>query len=120
MLALAVQFVGLYSPSQLGAHLLPGEAAFANADKVVHFAMFAAVGFCAVKAFGRPGLVVGLLVSHAVVSELIQGFALPSRSGDPLDAICDTAGSVCAVWLAVQTSRAGRGPRVLACRLDDQ
>jgi VanZ family protein len=40
----------------------------------------------------------GLVAAYAVVSELIQGFALPGRSGDPLDVVADLAG-VAAGWL---------------------
>ena len=34
----------------------------------------------------------GLFLAHAVVSEVIQGVAYPSRTGDPLDVLADAIG----------------------------
>ena len=37
----------------------------------------------------RPAYLVGLLALHAPVSELVQHYLLPNRSGDPWDAVAD-------------------------------
>lgn len=93
--ALLAQAYGLYTPDQPG----PSDF-FPNADKVAHGVMFAAVAYTAVRAFGRAGLVLTLLLAHAVASELIQHFLLATRSGDPLDAVSDAVGSLVGVGLA--------------------
>ncbi len=95
MLALLLQLYGLYWPSQPGPSI-----GLANIDKVAHALMFGAVAFTAVRAFGRPGVVVGLLATHAVVSEAVQHFALPGRSGDIRDVAADLLGTVVFAWLA--------------------
>lgn len=99
-LALAVQCYGLYWPDQPGPDL-----GIPNADKIVHLLIFGAVGFTAVRAFGRPGVVAALLAIHAVASELIQHFVLPGRSGDPKDVAADLTGVVIFVGLATALPR---------------
>jgi hypothetical protein len=43
---------------------------------------------------------VGVLLAHAVVSEVVQGVFMPHRDGDPLDALADAAGVLLFAWLA--------------------
>ncbi|MFV0458798.1 MAG: hypothetical protein ACK5MT_08550 [Actinomycetales bacterium] len=112
VLVLLVQMYGIYRPSGGGPMLFP------YADKVFHAGSFAAVGYAAVRAFVRPGpdprpgrralaWVVGLLVAHAVLSELIQAWLLPARSGDPLDALADLLGVALGVGVASLMPGAG-------------
>lgn len=92
--AILVQLVVLYAPSTRGPGTFPG------ADKLVHATVFAAVGFTAVRA-GWPRVpVFGVLVAHAVISEVVQHLVLPGRSGDPLDAVADIVGAGIGVLLA--------------------
>jgi hypothetical protein len=95
VLACAVQLFVLYSPSQPG-----GGPPFPYGDKLGHLVIFGLVAFTGRRA-GLPALWLGLaLVAHAALSEVAQGTLLPERSGDPFDALADTAGVVLGLWLA--------------------
>lgn len=101
--ACAIQLLGLYWPE------LPGEGGSSGFDKLAHAGMFGLVMATGVLA-GIPTLpLAGVLVAHAVVSELIQGFLLPRRGGDPWDAVADVVGIAIGVgvarWLARRASR---------------
>lgn len=69
-------------------------------DKVVHFALFAAVTYAGVRA-GLPRWLVGaLMLAQAVLSEAIQHFLLDRRGGDLWDLVADVAGITVALWVA--------------------
>ena len=98
--ALVVHFYGLYRPDAP-----PPSPWLPLSDKLKH-----AVGFAlplllilltlAVRARSRTRrlaaapvwVAAGLFLVHAVVSEVIQGVAYPSRTGDPLDVLADAVG----------------------------
>jgi hypothetical protein len=84
--ALIVQVVVLYSPSAPAGPQIPG------LDKLVHISVFAVPALAALMAGISAPWVLGILAVHAPASELIQHFALPGRSGDPLDVMADCAG----------------------------
>jgi hypothetical protein len=69
-------------------------------DKLAHALIFGLVAWAGVRAGIPVGWVVGLLVAHAVLSELIQDRLLPHRSGDPWDAVADTIGTFLGVLVA--------------------
>ena len=65
--------------------------------------------------YGRAGaswqwLVVGVFTAHAIVSELIQHWFIPTRSGDPRDALADGIG-VLLGWLGYRLIMARRRRR---------
>ncbi len=96
-LALAVHLVALYWPGSAEAGLdIPG------ADKVAHVLLFGVPVWLVGRLTGRIWLVAGIFALHAVVSELIQYWFLPHRSGDPLDLLADLLGIAAAVWLLVR------------------
>lgn len=76
-------------------------------DKLVHVAVFAAVGLTAVLAGAGWRIVALLLVLHAGVSELVQARLLAGRSGDPWDVVADVAGALAGVALGVARRRPG-------------
>ena len=76
-------------------------------DKVVHVLLFAAPTVAGLLAGVRPAYLVGLLALHAPVSELLQHFLLPNRSGDAWDAVADLGGVV----LGVTSVMVGRALR---------
>jgi len=84
--AVVVQLITLYSPE------VPGTPPIAGFDKVVHLAIFAAPVLAALLAGLSAPWVLGLLVVHAPVSELIQHVALSRRSGDVFDVVADLCG----------------------------
>lgn len=86
VLAVVVQLVALYYPDP------PGGGDARGLDKVVHAAVFLAPALLGLLAGARPAVLAPLLIAHAVVSELVQQFALPGRGGDPWDAVADIVG----------------------------
>ncbi|GLY28317.1 hypothetical protein Kisp02_16820 [Kineosporia sp. NBRC 101731] len=87
VLTLVLHLVVLYAPRTPGTGGLP-------VDKVVHGAIFGGLVWAAARANLRLGPVALVLAGHAVVSELLQHFVLPNRSGDPADVVADLAGVV--------------------------
>ena len=70
-------------------------------DKVVHVLLFLLPTVAGLVAGLRPSWVVGLIALHAPVSELVQHFLLPNRSGDVWDAVADLSGVVLGVTSVV-------------------
>jgi hypothetical protein len=107
--AVIANFVVLYWPRQVS------DGGILYADKVVHIAIFAVVAITGVRAGVPLAWLVGLLVFHAVSSELIQHWLLVNRSGDPADVVADLVGVVVGViggmkltsTTGVATSRSG-------------
>lgn len=101
-----VQLAVLYAPRAPSA---PGPVWL---DKVVHVTVFAAVALAAAWAGLPRRPVLALLLGHAVVSELVQHYLLPGRSGDPWDAVADAGGVGLAVLVtfAVRLVGRSRGP----------
>jgi hypothetical protein len=84
--ALAVQLIALYAPrAPAGPHIN-------GFDKVIHLFIFAAPALAALIVGIRARWALGILAVHAPISELIQHFALPHRSGDVFDALADLCG----------------------------
>lgn len=86
LLAVGVQFVVLYLPR------VSTPSTGLPLDKVVHVAIFAAVGALGVLAGVPLRWLIGLLVLQAVASEVIQGWLLSNRSGDWADLVADLLG----------------------------
>ncbi len=61
-------------------------------DKVVHLLVFAVPTYAVGRAWGRVWLTALVFALHAPVSELVQHFFLPGRSGDVWDAVLDLVG----------------------------
>ena len=83
---LAVQLVVLYAPRA------PAGPQVNGLDKLIHISIFAAPALAALMMGIRARWALGILAVHAPISELIQHFALPHRSGDVFDAIADLFG----------------------------
>lgn len=98
-----LHLVVLYAPEAGGAPGVP------FLDKGVHALVFGVVAFTGLRAgFSRP-LVVGALVAHAPVSEIVQATFLRARSGDPADVVADLVGVVLGVVMSGLASRGRRG-----------
>lgn len=96
VLLVGVHLVVLYAPDSGGAPAFPG------IDKVVHVATFASVALAGLRAGLAARWWLPVVAAHAVVSELVQHWALPHRSGDPADVLADLVGvgaGVLAGWL---------------------
>jgi hypothetical protein len=96
---LALHLLVLYAPDTGGAPMLPG------LDKVVHVATFASVALAGLRARLAARWWLPVLAGHAVVSELVQHWVLPHRSGDPADVVADLAGVALGVALDVVAGR---------------
>ena len=70
-------------------------------DKVMHVLLFLAPTVAGLLAGVRPAYLVGLLALHAPVSELLQHYLLPHRTGDAWDAVADLGGVVLGVTSVV-------------------
>ena len=85
-LVVAGHLLVLYWPRATGPEAVP------HLDKLVHAVVFGAV-LWAGRRVGLPDrLLLPALVAHAVVSESLQAWLLPGRSGDPTDVLADLAG----------------------------
>jgi hypothetical protein len=97
--ALAVQLIAVYAPDG------PGGPEINGLDKVIHVLIFAAPALAALMVGIRARWALGILAVHAPVSELIQHFVLPQRSGDVLDVLADLGGVVLGGWAYVVWTR---------------
>jgi len=107
VLLLAVHVVVLYAPDTGGAPTVPG------LDKVVHAATFGSVVLAGLRSGLAARWWVPVMAAHAVVSELVQHWVLPHRSGDPADVVADLVGvglGVLAAWLLERASWTGDRP----------
>ncbi len=96
----AVHLAVLYAPDTGGAPTFPA------ADKVVHVATFASVALAGLRAGLGARWWPALVAGHAVVSELVQHWLLPGRSGDPADVVADLLGAALGVLAAALLGRA--------------
>jgi len=99
--AVLLQLVVLYAPRA------PSTGGVWWVDKVVHLTVFAVVAWTGRAAGVRLRPLAGLLLAHALVSEGVQHWLLPGRSGDLLDAAADAAGVLLGSLLPVPRRRAG-------------
>jgi VanZ family protein len=103
--AVALQLVVLYAPRAPSTEQVPLVGPVV--DKVVHLAVFALVAWTGRRAGVRVRVLAVLLLGHAVVSELLQHWVLPHRSGDPLDALADATGVLVGLLLPARRGRLG-------------
>ena len=94
--AVVLQLVVLYWPRAVS------PPAGIPLDKLAHALIFGLVAWAGVRAGVPVGWIVGLLLAHAVLSELIQAWLLPHRAGDPWDAVADSVGTFLGAWLGRQ------------------
>ncbi len=74
-------------------------------DKLVHLLVFALPTFALIRAGVPRGWVIALMALQAPLSEVIQGWLLAERSGDPRDVVADLVGVALGAWLASRTDR---------------
>jgi hypothetical protein len=84
------------------------EGPVAWTDKVVHVLLFALPAAAGLLAGVRPAYLLLPLALHAPVSEALQHFVLPNRSGDPWDAVADLTGVVVGATAVVVGTAAKR------------
>ncbi|HCX83604.1 MAG TPA: VanZ family protein [Micrococcales bacterium] len=106
VLALAVNLWVLYAPR------VPGPPGGLRLDLLGHAATFAALTATGLLAGIPTRLLLAAVALNAVVSELVQHFFLPHRSGDVTDLAADVVGIALGVLLHRWfTARASRPPR---------
>ncbi|MEU4602867.1 VanZ family protein [Kribbella sp. NPDC023972] len=103
--ACLLQLYGVYSPSQAGP-----DVGLPLADKIAHLFLFGSVAFLGLKAAVPARWLLLALVGNALISELVQHFALSQRSGDPFDSLADLLGVAVGAWLATRSKAPSRGP----------
>jgi len=84
--AVVVQLLVLYWP------VVTVEGPVSWTDKVVHLLVFAVPTYAVGRALRSVRTAVVIFAIHAPVSELVQHFLLPGRSGDVWDAVVDLVG----------------------------
>jgi len=77
-------------------------------DKVVHLLVFAVPTYAVGRALGSGRTAVVVFAIHAPVSELVQHFLLPGRSGDVWDAVLDLVGVAVGATVLVVRGRLRR------------
>jgi len=100
--AVVVQLLVLYWP------VVTVEGPVSWTDKVVHLVVFAVPTYAVGRALGSVRTAVLVFAVHAPVSELVQHFLLPGRSGDPLDAVVDLVGVALGAAVLVVRARQRR------------
>ncbi|TCN44492.1 hypothetical protein EV644_101372 [Kribbella orskensis] len=101
VLACLIHLYGLYSPHQAGP-----EASFPLEDKLAHLLLFGSVAYLGLRVGVPARWLLPVLAANSVVSELVQHFLLPQRSGDPLDTVADLCGLALGAWLGFRALRA--------------
>lgn len=105
IVAVAVQFWGLYSPGSA----VPS-VPIVGVDKAVHALLFGVPVWLIGRLTGRYARVAVIFWIHAALSEFIQYRYIPTRDGDVYDLVADTVGILVAVWLLTTPVRnAGTG-----------
>ncbi len=84
--AVVTQLLVLYWP------VVTVEGPVSWTDKVVHLFVFAVPTYAVGRALRSVRTAVVVFAIHAPVSELVQHFLLPGRSGDVWDAVLDLVG----------------------------
>lgn len=82
-MAVVVQLLALYWP------VVTVEGPATWTDKVVHLLVFAVPTYAVGWALGSARTAAVVFATHAPVSELVQHYVLPGRSGDVWDAVVD-------------------------------
>ena len=95
VVAVAAQLLALYWP------VVTVEGPVTWTDKVVHLLIFAVPTYAVGRALGSVRTAVLVFALHAPVSELVQHFVLPGRTGDVWDAVVDLVGVALAAALLV-------------------
>ncbi|HET7802522.1 MAG TPA: VanZ family protein [Humibacillus xanthopallidus] len=86
VVAVVAQLLALYWP------VVTVEGPVSWTDKVVHLLVFAVPTYAVGRALGSVRAAVIIFAIHAPLSELVQHYALPGRTGDVWDAVLDLAG----------------------------
>lgn len=85
-----------------------GDGLFYGSDKVVHAVLFGLLASTTRWRFGPVTAGVVALLAYAVVSEVVQGLLLSTRSGDPYDVVADVLGALLGWLLTARLRWAGR------------
>ncbi len=105
VLACLIHLYGLYAPRQAGSGV-----DFPSADKLAHLALFGSVAYLGLRVGVPARWLLPVLAANAVISELVQHYLLPLRSGDPLDAVADLCGVALGAFLGFRALRSEKLP----------
>ena len=100
--AVVAQLLVLYWP------VVTVEGPVSWTDTVVHLLVFAVPTYAVGRALGSVRTAVVVFAIHAPVSELVQHFLLPGRSGDVWDAVLDLVGVAVGATVLVVRGRLRR------------
>ncbi|WP_237744927.1 VanZ family protein [Kribbella catacumbae] len=103
--ACLIHLYGVYAPRQAGS-----DVQFPYSDKFAHLLLFGAVAYLGLRSGVRARWLLPVVAANAVVSEVVQYYWLPFRSGDPLDSVADLCGVALGAWLGFRALRAQKLP----------
>ncbi len=101
-IAVAAQLLVLYWP------VVTVEGPVSWTDKVVHLLVFAVPTYAVGWALGSARTAALIFAIHAPLSELVQHYVLPGRSGDPWDVVLDLVGVALGAAALLVGGRASR------------
>ncbi|NEA31146.1 VanZ family protein [Streptomyces sp. SID13031] len=91
----------MYSPHQAGS-----DVDFPYSDKLAHLFLFGSVAYFGLRSGVPAHWLLPVIAANAVISEVVQYFWLPFRSGDPFDTVADLCGLALGAWLGFRAIRA--------------
>lgn len=106
MVACLIHLYGVYSPHQAGSDTVD----FPYSDKLAHLFLFGSVAYFGLRSGVPARWLLPVVAANAVISEVVQYFWLPFRSGDPFDTVADLCGLALGAWLGFRAIRAQKVP----------
>ena len=101
MAACLIHLYGVYAPQQAGS-----DVQFPYADKLAHLLLFGSVAYLGLRSGVPARWLLPIVAANAVVSEVVQHYWLPSRSGDVFDTLADLCGLALGAWLGFRALHA--------------
>jgi VanZ family protein len=105
VVACCIHLYGVYSP-----HQAASSVDFPYSDKLAHLFLFGSVAYFGLRAGVPARYLLSVVAANAVISEIVQYYWLPFRSGDPFDTLADLCGMALGAWLGFRALRTQRAP----------
>jgi VanZ family protein len=100
VVACCIHLYGVYSPHQAGSSV-----DFPYSDKLAHLFLFGSVAYFGLRSGVPARYLLPVIAANAVISEIVQYYWLPFRSGDPFDSVADLCGLALGAWLGFRAIR---------------
>jgi VanZ family protein len=104
VVACLIHLYGVYAPHQAGS-----DVQFPYSDKLAHLFLFGSVAYFGLRSGVPARWLLPIVAANAVVSEVVQYYWLPFRSGDVFDTVADLCGLALGAWLGFRALRTQKG-----------